>query len=236
MGRDSDWTPALIVAIALVLAALFLADGLRELPARDRFVEVKGFAERDVAADLAVWPITYQVSAPDLAALQQRIDRADEAVVAFLKLHGFSSDDIRPAPPRVHDRWMGGAQDTSRDERYFAERTLTLRTNNVAAVGQAMGRAAELVGQGVALAPNWNADARFVFTGLEDIKPEMIAVATADARRAAAQFAEDSGSRVGAIRSARQGYFSITEPDASMPEVKQVRVVTTIEYLLEGER
>jgi len=79
----------------------------------------------------------------------------------------------------------------------------------------------------------WGRAAQFLFTGLEDIKPEMIAEATADARRAANQFAADSDARIGAIRSARQGFFSINERDPSTPEVKVVRVVTTIEYILD---
>jgi hypothetical protein len=63
----------------------------------------------------------------------------------------------------------------------------------------------------------------------------MIAEATRDARRAAQQFAEDSGSRVGAIRSARQGYFSIEDRDPFSPQIKKVRVVTTVQYALTGE-
>jgi hypothetical protein len=62
----------------------------------------------------------------------------------------------------------------------------------------------------------------------------MIANATADTRKAARQFAEDSGSRVGAIRSASQGYFSIEDLDSYTPQVKRVRVVTTIDYTLEN--
>jgi hypothetical protein len=60
----------------------------------------------------------------------------------------------------------------------------------------------------------------------------MIAEATKDARRAAEQFAKDSGSEVGAIRTAQQGLFSIADRDQFSPEIKTVRVVTTVEYYL----
>ncbi|MDT8438533.1 MAG: SIMPL domain-containing protein [Wenzhouxiangellaceae bacterium] len=233
--RSSD--PMGALAIALVVAAIILSYGLGSamdrFVQRDRAVEVKGLAERELAADLAVWPIGHNVTADTLASLRERLERADEAIVAFLKLNGFTGAEITANPPSVTDRWMHASPGNRPAERYMAERTLTLRSGKVDALRQAMAGAAELLGQGVALTPNWGNAADFLFTGLEGIKPEMIAEATADARRAAAQFAEDSGSEVGAIRRARQGYFTIENLDPSSPHVKRVRVVTTIEYALE---
>lgn len=233
MNRDTYWFPALLLALGLVISSLFLAGALRDFRTADRHVEVKGFAERELPADLAIWPVTYQLTAAGLEELRARMDRADEAVIAFLKLHGFNDAEISRSPPRVTDRWLHVHDDQRPQERYAAERTLTLRSGQVQAAKRAMQEAAELVSQGVVLAPGWGAGAEFLFTGLETIKPEMIAEATADARRAAARFAEDSGSRVGRIRRARQGFFTISELDPTTPEVKLVRVVTTVEYFLD---
>ncbi len=232
--RERDWFGPLLLAIGLVLASLFLADAVRDFAVRDRFVEVKGLSERDVRADLAIWPITYSLSAESLEALRAAMDRTDEAVVAYLKLNGFNDEEIRRNPPQVTDRWLNAYDNQRPAERYSAQRTLTLRTTRVDATRQAMDQAADLISQGVPLMPDWGNASQFLFTALDDIKPEMIAEATADARRAADQFAEDSGSRVGAIRAARQGYFTITERDPTSPEDKLVRVVTTIEYFLDG--
>jgi len=232
MSEKRSTEAALVLTVGLIVTGMILSYGLDGIGAPQRFVEVKGFSEREVPADLAVWPIRYSVGAETLEALRARLERADEAVVAFLKLNGFSDAEITRNPPRVSDRWMHAAPAQRPAERFAAERTLTLRSARVDAVREAMADAAELLSQGVALAPDWGGAGQFLFTGLEDIKPQMIAEATADARRAAGQFAEDSGSRVGAIRRARQGYFSVTDRDPSSPHVKRVRVVTTIEYLL----
>ncbi|MEM1082354.1 MAG: SIMPL domain-containing protein [Pseudomonadota bacterium] len=230
--KDQDWMGNAILAIGLVLASLFIANAIRDVRSGDRHVEVKGLAEREVMADLALWPITYNVAATSLDELRGRMERADEAVVAFLTLNGFNDAEITRTPPRVNDRWLNSYDNQRPSERYTAERTLTLRTDQVEATRQAMDQAAELLSQGVPLSPNWGATSQFLYTELDQIKPDMIAEATADARRAASQFAEDSGSTVGAIRSARQGFFTITERDPTSPEVKLVRVVTTIEYFL----
>lgn len=232
--RHPAWPIALSVSIALVVSSLFISYAIGEFGSPDRYIEVKGLAEREVAADLAIWPIGYRLTGANLEELRQRLDRADESVIAFLKLNGFSDNEITRSPPRVTDRWLNSQGNQRPAQRYTAERTLTLRTAQVQSARSAMGDAAELISQGVPLTPNWGSAAEFLFTSLDQIKPDMIADATADARRAANQFAEDSGSRVGAIRTARQGYFTITERDPSSPHVKLVRVVTTIDYDLEG--
>jgi len=222
-----------VLAIGLVIAAGITGSAIRDFRISDRFVEVKGLAEREVAADLAIWPIAYQLSAGSLDALRLAIEDADEAVVAFLKLRGFTDEEITPNPPRITDQWLYSVENQRPANRYTAERSLTLKSDNVDAALRALQESSELIGQGVVLTPNWGQAAQFLFTGLNEIKPAMIAEATADARRAANQFAADSEARIGSIRSARQGFFSINERDPSTPEVKVVRVVTTIEYILE---
>jgi hypothetical protein len=118
-------------------------------------------------------------------------------------------------------------------ERYVVRGLLTVRSPRIAKVQEASGDTARLVADGVALVRDYEVRTQYLFTQLERIKPEMIAEATRDARRAAEQFAHDSGSRVGAIRTAQQGYFSVEDRDAFSPERKKVRVVTTVQYLLE---
>jgi len=75
----------------------------------------------------------------------------------------------------------------------------------------------------------------YMIPDLQSITTEMIAAATAHARRAAEKFAQDSGAEVGGIRRAQQGYFSIEDRDAFSPEVKKVRVVTSVDYFLSGD-
>jgi hypothetical protein len=124
---------------------------------------------------------------------------------------------------------MGGGP----TERYAADAVVTLRTKKIDPARAAMERAGELVRQGVALTRNYEYRTQYLYTDLESIKPEMIGEATRDARRAAEQFAQDSGSRVGGIRNAQQGFFSIEDRDPFSPEFKRIRVVTTVQYFLE---
>ena len=74
---------------------------------------------------------------------------------------------------------------------------------------------------------------QYDFTGLNEIKPQMVEEATKNARATAEKFAQDSRSKLGKIRTASQGQFSIDNRDANTPYIKRIRVVNTVEYTLE---
>jgi hypothetical protein len=225
----------LLIGVGVALAGYFIGNGFLQARAADRFVTVKGLSEREVAADLVLWPIVYTVTAEDLETLQRRIDDGAGKIKDFLG-DNFAPDEVTMSAPRVTDRQAQGMTDQyGRLERYTAEATVIVRTGKIDAARAAMERSGALVKQGVALIRSYEYQTQYLFTGLDAIKPEMIAEATRDARRAAEQFAEDSGSRAGGIRNAQQGYFSIEDRDPFSPEFKNVRVVTTVQFFLEDD-
>jgi uncharacterized protein len=221
------------VALGLTAGGYLIGRAVRDVRAADRYVTVKGFAEREVAADLVVWPIAFNTTGNDLALLQDKLESSAKKVGAYLEARGFSSQECSLSSPRVTDFEAQGFRGPDRPaSRYVAEATLTLRSSKVSAAREAMQHSGELIKEGVALVRNYEQNTTYLYTALDKIKPEMIAEATKDARRAAERFAVDSGSHVGAIRNAQQGYFNIEDRDPFSPEFKKVRVVTTVQYFL----
>lgn len=224
---------ALLTAVGLGIAGFFIGDGLYKARSTERVVTVRGFAEREVPANLALWPIVFTVTSSDLGMLQQRADDGIAKVRAFLGTD-FPAEEVSVSAPRVQDREAQGMYNQGqRLDRYTAEVAVTVRTADIATAKKAIERTGELVKQGVAVIRSYEYNTQYLYTELEKIKPEMIAEATKEARRAAEQFAEDSGSEVGTIRSAQQGLFTITDRDPFSPEWKTVRVVTTVGYYLD---
>lgn len=223
----------LSIAVGIALAAGLLSDTLDGLLSSRRVVTVKGLAEREVDADLAVWPIVHTVSGDTLAEVHERIQVNGRLIRSFLQDQGFDTAEVFDSIPNITDyRTQMPGLPTPPAERFSAQSTVTLRTRNVSGLRTALQASGDLVRRGVALASHYEGRPQFMFTSLDALKPQMIAEATRDARRAARQFAEDSRSHVGVIRTAQQGYFSISDRDAFSPERKTVRVVTTVEYFL----
>jgi len=237
---DRSPLPALVLGVCLAAGltggGFLVGRGLFRARATERVVTVRGFSEREVPADLVLWPVTFTVTADDLVALQERSDQAASRIVAFLK-GTFEPAEYGVAAPRIQDRQAEGmfGRDGQRLDRYVAEGTVAVRTGKIPQAREAMARTTELVKQGIPIVRRYDQSTQYLFTGLERIKPEMIAEATKEARRAAERFAADSGARVGVIRTAQQGLFTIEDRDPFSPEVKRVRVVTTVQYALEEE-
>lgn len=223
------------IGVGVAIAGVALGNSIGRSRSLQRYVTVKGVAEREVDADLAVWPITFKEASQELVPLQKQVDAKREAVAAFLVSSGFERSDISFAAPRIADLKAEATRGTQRTEapfRYVAQAVVTVRSKDVARVRKAMEQAGTLVSQGVMLVQDWENRPQFLFLGLNGVKPAMIEEATLSARAAAAKFASDSGSSLGVIRTASQGLFTIGDRDPNSPERKVVRVVTTIEYFL----
>lgn len=221
-----------ILAIGMIAGGYLLGDGLLRAKDAERAVTVRGLAERDVTADLATWTISYSAASTSLADAQDKVRRDTTSIETFFKELGFPADALQPIGANVSSFTNEGLTT------YTVRQRLALRTEDVARAQKAVARQFDLVGRGVFLEEG--SGMAYTFTKLNDIKPDMVAEATKDARASAEQFAEDSGSGVGKIRDATQGYFTIEARDGeaggwgmSDSPFKKVRVVTTVSFSLE---
>jgi hypothetical protein len=231
---------AIVLAGSIVMAGWFVGTGIEHARSYDRYVTVKGLAELNVTADRAVWPITFVATDDELDAAQSRISRDTVSIRDFLAEHGIDSDEVELQDLHVTDQLAQAYRSGPVDSRYIIRQTLVVRSDDVLAVRAATQDIGALLSEGVVLGgEGYRPGPSFLFTGLNRVKPDMIATATANAREGADQFAQDAGSRLGSIRRANQGVFQILPADGArnLPEESQVnktvRAVVTLEYYLE---
>lgn len=242
MTANALLPPYVVLAVGLAAGGWFIGHGFQKGRSADRFVTVKGVAEREAKADVALWPLRLSAADDDLAAAQARIAANTTAVYRFLQQQGLDTTQAELQGVDVTDAFANPFGGERPSARFVVSQTVMLRTEDVDRVLAASARVGDLVGRGVVLSSNrmgfGGAGPTFLFTRLNDLKPDMIAEATASARQAAEQFAKDSRSRLAGIRQANQGVFVILPRDqvAGSPEetqpLKTVRVVTTVEYYL----
>jgi hypothetical protein len=233
MVQSRLWVAAAVLAAGVVAGSAILASSLIEFRAMERVVQVKGLSEREVAADTVIWPIKFNDVDNNLTTLVANVERKNEQIQAFLKLQGFSQKEITVAMPQIVDRQAGYYDPNANQMRYTASSTVTVYSSNVDLVHQAMAKLLELSKTGIAIAgQDYDSKPEFIFSGLNELKPDMIAEATRNAREVANKFAADSDSKLGKIKTASQGQFSITDRDSNTPYIKKVRVVATVDYYL----
>jgi len=223
-----------LLMVGLVVAAFILGNSAIRFKKLDRSVVVKGLAEMEVNANLAVWPITFSEASNNLTELQASLDRKQKIILDFLTQAGFTSDDIAIGMININDQKANIYGNNQNSEfRYIGRAQMTVRTNQTDRMTTAISHLTDLVGKGIVLNQDqYQSQVQYLFTDLNAIKPTMIESATKNAREAAEKFASDSKSKVGKIKKATQGLFSIDDRDMNTPYKKIIRVVTTVEYYL----
>lgn len=236
---------ALVIAAATCIAfALIMRDGLRDFQGEKRSVFVRGLAEREVTADLAAWPFALSATANDLTTAQAQLESQESMLRDFLAEQQLDVSALVLLRYDVQDLLAQQYRPQGIEQgRFVLTKVLLLRTDDVVKVEAASQAVDKLVKMGVALGSS--SQPSYMFTGLNDIKPDMIKEATANAYEAAQQFAKDSGAQVGDIISASQGVFSIDGRDnipaignmmpftSDMQVNKNIRVVTSMTYKLD---
>lgn len=223
----------LLTALGLAAAGYQIGSGWVNAKQLERTVTVKGLSEREVDADIAIWPLSFNVADNDLDTLVQTVEAQTAVITRFLAEAGFEAAEITVNPPAITDKQAQSYGNDNVRFRYLAQTTVTVYSRNIEATRTARAALLELGKAGITITQdNYEARTQYLFEGLNAIKPEMIEEATRNARAVAQKFAEDSGSALGKIRKARQGQFSIADRDSNNPHIKKIRVVSTLEYYL----
>lgn len=228
--------PTTLLSLSIIAAGFFVGQTYVAGKKLDRTVAVKGLAEREVQADIATWPLELTVSGNELGQLQKTLEHQTKILQDFFTNLGFTSEELTVGAPTIQDNraLLYGGQNVSHQDRYIAKVDFNLRTTKLDKMNDAMYRVPSIIGQGLVIgSKNTWQPVQYLYTKLNDIKPEMIEEATKNAREAAEKFARDSGSKVGKLKTANQGLFSIMDLDPNSGVMKKVRIVSTLEFYIE---
>lgn len=229
---------ALVLASGVALAGYAVGCGIHSISDSQRNITVRGFSERDVKADLAIWNIGYVATGNDIAGVQAKVEADANTLRLFLITNGIEESEIMELPTSMVDLLSRDYRpDNAKDSRYIVNAGLRIRTDKVDIIQKLSGvKIGGVIKSGVTLSDN--SPPVYLFSKLQDIKPDMVAAATDDARRAAEQFAKDSGAKLGSMKTATQGLFQFLPRDQANNVIesqeinKTVRVVTSVSYFL----
>lgn len=221
------------IMVGLIVLGIFIKSAVVSLKSYDRVVSVKGLAEVEVKANKIIWPVVYKEIGNDLQTIYRAINTKNEVIIEYLKSKGMDNSEITISAPQIIDMSAERYQSQPSPYRYNITSIITVTSEKVDLVMDVISSQSELLQKGVALlAGDYQYQTQFLYTLLNDIKPEMIEEATKNARASAEKFAIDSKSKLGKIKRASQGQFTITDRDANTPHIKTIRVVSTVEYML----
>lgn len=233
MQNNKGIIASMIIAVGLFLLGYCVRMGLQNGLSDERYVTVRGLSERIVPADKVVWPLVYKEVGNDLKQLANQVNNKNKIIVDYLLSKGITQNEISVSAPEIIDLQAERYVNQNVPFRYNLRSIITVSSQQVELVRNLINEQGELLDRGVAIVSGeYDTNIDYQFTGLNELKPDMIAEATRNARHAAEQFAQDSNSKLGKIKTASQGQFSITNRDQYTPYLKNVRVVTSVVYYL----
>ncbi len=233
-NRVSAFLLGLFIFLGLSAAAYLLGESAIQFKEYERSVTVKGLSEREYDADVVIWPIQFTEAGNSLTELYGATESSTAKIKGYLERNGIRPEETSLSTPAITDKSAQQYGNSERPEfRYTAVQTVTVHSRNIPVVRRVMASLSELGKQGIAFTGGeYQTQPEYMFTRLNEVKPEMIEEATRNAREVAGKFASDSKSTLGKIKKASQGQFSIEDRDKNNPHIKKVRVVSTVEYYL----
>jgi len=226
--------PAIILSIGFIVGSIALGVYMKQARSNDSFVTVKGLSEREVTADRGWMAVNTSFGSNSLEDIKAKMNSQEGKIISYLKDKGFASNDITTDNINIYQNDYNNAS-----FRFNANLRVTVSSTDVDAIEKASGDKSGLISKGVLTSGDkWQNGPKYYYTKFTDVKTEMIAEATHEAKRSAEQFATNSGASVGNIRRANQGVFQFLPGDRSNESAefykeKIIRVVSTLDFYLD---
>lgn len=225
-----------LLSLGIAGCGYFISQTLYNAKVALNTADVKGLAERRVAADKAYWTILYTVTGNEKADIPQLYERSEsdqQKIISLLQESGFSKEEVLPGVINYLKEEYRDENQNLVEEKHLLVGKIEVQTSKVKLVSEVRAELNKLIAQGLDVKNN---EPAYHFTRLNDIKPDMLKEATKNARLAANEFATNAGVQVGGIRSARQGGFIIRDVGTGHGDTKKieknVRVVTNVTFYL----
>ncbi len=227
------------LAVGMVLSSWIVSDTVKSVKLANQTIMVKGTAQKEIRSDIAVWTGRFTARDTDLVQAYSRLESDLGKVLDFLSRSGIPRGeiDVSAVTTMIQYRKTSQGYDTNEIEQYVLEQTVTVRSKETDLVGTLSRESTTLISDGVEF---FSFSPEYYYSGIEDMKIQLLGEATQNARQRAEQLAVNSGGKVGPLRAASQGVFQITPLYSTDVEdwgrydtttiEKAVKAVVTIQY------
>ncbi len=232
---------AAILAVGLVVSSLLVSRFFVRVQ-QEKEIRVTGYAESAIASDIGQLGVTVRADGGDRAGAFKAVRQRTDAIAELIRKGapddasiGLTNADADPVYALTEE-----GDRTNEIESWTSSQTVLVSSGDVRWIKQLSWDLNELIAQGYDVRVE---EPSFLVSKLDDTKRDLLRKATADGYRRAKLLAENSGARVGHLRSARQGVFQITRPNSTRVSdygiydtstiVKSIKAVVSLEYSVE---
>jgi hypothetical protein len=227
----------LFLGIFIFCSSFLISESIRYQKDFERFIKVKGLAEKKVKSDKGIWTIQYMETGGSLAEIYSKISNNKIIIKKFFKKIGIEEKEIEFQNVTLNDNFSYGSKVHEGAQRYRATSGVSVYSLKVDFIKKFSQETHELIKKGVTLTGN---RVKFLFEDLNSVKQGMLTLAMKNARLAAESFLKGSRTKVKNVRNISQGLFSVNDFStgsrhyySSSSLYKKVRVVVGVSYFIE---
>lgn len=231
------------IAAATIISSVILSGGvLKVMKFTREQISVTGSATKEIQSDYIVWRGTFSRRDALLKTAYEALKADLGKVKTYLSSKGVLDNDIIVYPVVTTTLYKKNEKgyDTNDIEGYKVDQDVEIRSNDVDRVAQVSRESTELIDQGIEFV---SPVPQYFYTKLDELKIEMLAKATENAKQRASSMAKSTGNKIGFMRSAKMGVFQITpvtstdvsdwgENDTTSFD-KKVMAVVTVSFAIE---
>ena len=205
----------LIIALGAILSTFIFSHAVVAYQKlQNHTITVTGSASKDIISDVAVWKGYYSVRCKDLKSGYSQIESNKKVVKEYLISCGMKEEDIKFTPVSsfpLYKKLSNGYESNDIDG-YNISQNVEVSSSNVEAITNMSQNAGSLINKNVVLSSN---AVEYYVSNLDNLKVEMLALATKDAKQRAKSMVESTGGHIGAMTSAKMGVFQIVAKNST---------------------
>ncbi len=203
-----------VLSCSLIITAFIGSEAIREVKQANDLLVVTGSAKRPIRSDYIIVRLSVSSQDSTAQAAYQNLKRQTEQIQAYLQDQQVPDDAITLSSIQnyaIPERTRNG-RETGRILYYRLTQRIEIRSDDVERYTELAQQANELIDRGINLVSE---PPEYLYTKLSQLRIEMVAEATKDAKARAEAIASSTGNRVGTVRSAKTGVFQITSRNST---------------------
>lgn len=212
-----NYITAAIIALGLIISTVVLTQAFKNRNQADETISVTGLGSKDFVSDLIVWNSSFSKKSFELKQAYAELENDRNAIKDYLLSKGLKENEIIFSSVNINKEYSYTYDNNSnlRSQQfngYALTQNVQIESKEVEKVENVSRQVSELINKGVELYSN---APEYYYTKLAELKLEMIAEATQDARMRAGQIAENAGAALGSLKKSDLGVFQIIAQNSS---------------------
>ncbi|MBU4539391.1 MAG: SIMPL domain-containing protein [Weeksellaceae bacterium] len=205
-----------IASLGFIIGLGLLGSAIKNRNRSDNTISVTGLGSKKFTSDLIAWSGNFSRNSFELKAAYDALANDKKVIENYLVSKGIPKNEMVFSAVDIQKQFNYSTDASGRSQQSFAgyqlSQKVSIDSKDVAKIENLSRNITEIINLGIEFT---SSPPNYFYTKLADVKQQMIADATKDAKQRAEKIAENAGSSLGNLKKATMGVTQITEPNST---------------------